>query len=242
MRPVIVQCVCGAQTIEVFVRRDGAGGVASCWIALDDQALARPGCSPDEHTNEVIERRNARLLAASAPSSAVPTDPRDAQVRCGCRRLTRVHTSNIRELREPPHVEDPPDPRVPVGPTSCWLAIAGDGGPEAGCAPDARTWDVLERAHRGHRPTQDVELEEHGAELRPSTEDMERFGALLASASPAGETKTPVADDEPEMLSLFAAQRDHSPLQRAPDTGAPCANGSIRRGRISWHSQIRTKR
>jgi hypothetical protein len=198
-----IACACGALTLAVFARRDSEGNVRSCWVAVADDGIARAGCVPNEDTGGVVERRNARVAAALAPPPVErPTYPAGAIVRCACARLTRVLTSNLNEINDPPAVDDAPDPTVKVGPTACWLAIADDGGPAEGCAPQDRTWEVLERRGRGRRPTSTIELSGVAVSApAPSIEERERFAALRASAAPPGE---PVTPEEPSpMLSLF---------------------------------------
>jgi len=168
-------------------------GCTSCWISIDDSGDLVPGCAPDERTYGLLKRRHyvARRMYDRA-----------GVIRCACGRLTRVHTSDLNCLASPSPVADPPDPAIPVESATCWLAIDADCGPMAGCTPDERTWDVLERRGRGRRPTETVELEvQSPISNAPTTEERERFEALKAvTARPAPKAR---AASQPQMLSLF---------------------------------------
>jgi hypothetical protein len=202
--PESVTCACGATTIYALARCGAAGAVTSCWIALDDEGRARPGCVPDERTGDVAERRNARLDEVIWPRPARVTYVGGTVMRCACGRTTRVITSNFSTLPEPRTVADPPDPAAPVGPTACWLATSPDGGPEAGCTPDERTWDVLARARGFVRPGHDIVLEEVERTATIPDEARAAFKDALVhrTADPAPETPSP-AEDKPLLLSLF---------------------------------------
>lgn len=177
-----------------------------CWVAIEDDGTLVAGCSPDDRTTGLLQRReryrNDQLAAAGRlPSRARHVYPRGAVIRCACGRRTRVHTSNIDCLVDAPACADPPDPAVPVSSTSCWLAIADDGGPAEGCVPDDRTYDVLERSRRGHRPAPEVRLEERPfLTIAPTSEDRERFEALRTAADAMPRA---TVEDPPPMLSLF---------------------------------------
>ena len=168
-------------------------GCTSCWISIDESGDLAPGCAPDERTDGLLRRRNyvARRVYDRA-----------GIIRCACGRLSRVHTSNLNCIASPPPVADPPDLAIPVGSTACWLAIDTDGGPMAGCTPDERTWDVLERRRRGTRPIATIELEvQSSMSNAPTAEERERFEALKAvTARPGPKAK---AASQPQMLSLF---------------------------------------
>jgi hypothetical protein len=141
----LVECVCGSRTLDTFLHRNLQGGITGCWITLDEQGLARPGCAPDINTEGVVTRRNDRMLTVHTPRPTRTQYPSGALVRCACGSLTRVLTSNVNELVDPPTIDNPPDPAVAIGPTTCWLAIAEDGSPIAGCEPQDRTHEVLGR-------------------------------------------------------------------------------------------------
>jgi hypothetical protein len=97
---------------------------------------------------------------------------------------------------EPRTVADPPDPAAPVGPTACWLATSPDGGPEAGCTPDERTWDVLARARGFVRPGHDIVLEEVERTATIPNEARAAFKDALVhrTADPALEAPSPAEE------------------------------------------------
>lgn len=166
----LVSCLCGARTLPTFTRRDSAGEVTSCWIAIDVDGRARSGCSPDERTSEIVPRRNARVDAMAAPLVPERAVYRGgAKIRCACGRTAFVLTTNLHALAAPPQDRSPVDPSVPVYATACWISIAEDGGPQEGCCPDARTWEVLARARGINPPKPEVVLEALPT-LRPSDE------------------------------------------------------------------------
>jgi hypothetical protein len=208
-QPAPVTCACGATTIGALAHLDPDGTVRSCWVALADDGRARPGCVPDQRTPDVVYRRNRRLDEEAAPPRPRPSFTGGTLVRCACSRTTRVLTSNFSTLTDRPEVADPPDPSVPFGSTTCWLAIdASDGGPAAGCAPDERTWDVLARSRGIAPPSHAVTLED----VRPAPPPPPRaaasepqaplFGDAVAVA-PATEPEPAPPDDGPVELSLF---------------------------------------
>lgn len=200
-----ITCTCGAKTIAALARFDSNGVVRSCWIALANDGRARPGCLPDERTADIVARRNVRFDEATSPKPAQPIYPGGTIVRCVCGRTTRAFTSDFSSLTNPPAVADPPDAAVPVGPTSCWLAIeAADGGPQAGCTPDERTWDVLARARGVVPPSRAAALEE----ACPASAVSESARTALADALAArdrasGQPRTATPPSGPVELSLF---------------------------------------
>jgi hypothetical protein len=204
----LVSCPCGSVTLPTFVRCDNAGAVTNCWIALDPDGRARPGCHPDERTAEIIPRRNARLDAALSPLSPErPVYRGGAKVRCACGLAAYVLTTNLNALADPSADLTPLDPSVPVMATSCWLAIAEDGGPQEGCSPDSRTWDVLARARGLSEPKAEVILEALPT-LRPSDEARLALLELRANAGRREKPKPVEAAPPPEEtegreLSLF---------------------------------------
>ena len=208
-QPAPVTCACGATTIGALARLDPDGTVRSCWVALADDGRARPGCEPDQRTPDVVDRRNRRLDEAASPRRPQVAFTGGTLVRCACARTTRVLTSNFSTLIERPEVADPPDPSVPFGATTCWLAIATDGGPQAGCTPDERTWDVLARARGTAPPSHAAPLED----VRPAAPSAPRpaatepqaalFGDEAAVVPPPAPSEPPPPDDGPLELSLF---------------------------------------
>jgi hypothetical protein len=209
-QPAPVPCACGATTIGALARLDLDGTVRSCWVALADDGRARPGCAPDRRTPDVVERRNRRLDEAALPRRSHVAVTGGTLVRCACGRITRVLTSNFSTLTDRPDVDDPPDQSVPVGPTTCWLAIdAMDGGPQAGCAPDERTWDVLARSRGIVPPSTAASLEDvrphaptapHPAAVEPLPPPFDDDAAVATSAE---QSEPPTPDDGPVELSLF---------------------------------------
>jgi hypothetical protein len=208
-QPAPVTCACGATTIGALARLDPNGSVRSCWVALAGDGRARPGCVPDQRTPDVVDRRNMRLDEAASPRPPRVEYTGGTLVRCACGRTTRVLTSNFSSLTERPEVADPPDSSVPVGPTTCWLAIdAADGGPEAGCAPDERTWDVLSRSRGIAPPSRAAALEDVRplpARARPAPTEPQAalFADDPATAAVLAQPEPPPSDDGPLELSLF---------------------------------------
>jgi len=209
-QPASVNCACGATTIGALARLDPEGTVSSCWVAFADDGRARPGCAPDRRTPDVVDRRNSRLDEAASPRPPHIAVTGGTLVRCACGRITRVLTSNFSTLTDPPDVADPPDPSVSVGPSTCWLAIdATDGGPQAGCTPDERTWDVLARSRGIAPPSHAAALED----VRPHALTAPRPAAVEPLAPPFGDdaavatspeqSQPPPLDDGPVELSLF---------------------------------------
>jgi hypothetical protein len=202
-----VSCPCGAHTLPTFCRYSGSAAI-SCWIALDDDGRALPGCLPDARTDEIIPRRNARLLAVTLPPEVErPVYEGGKKVHCLCGRTAFVLTTNLNGLSNPPADPAPIDPAVSICSSSCWLAIADDGGPQEGCAPDSRTWEVLARARGIEPPQPEVVLEALPA-LRPSDESRLEFLELQAAAGTRRSKPKPIEPppalepDGPE-LSLF---------------------------------------
>lgn len=206
-RDRLVPCPCGSLTLPTFARYS-AGVVINCWIALDADGRARPGCKPDERTAEIIPRRNARLDLVLIPSPPErPVYRGGAKTHCSCGRTAYVLTTNLNALTEPPMNPDPLDPSVPRKATSCWLSIAEDGGPQEGCKPDGRTWDVLSRARGISAPKAEVILEVLPA-VRPSDEARLELIELRANAGRRGKPKPvepapPPEEPEGPELSLF---------------------------------------
>lgn len=147
-------------------------------------------------------------------------------MRCSCGRDTRVATSNLTSLDAPPLVADPPDPTVPVGPTSCWLSVGDENGPDTGCTPDSRTYDVLERRRRGwKRPAPVVNLVPTPVIVIPD-EDRAAFAALQFQAQAVPKAKAPAraqppTQERPPARAAMKAQPTPPAIAKAPAVLAP---------------------
>jgi hypothetical protein len=205
-----ILCRCAAYTIEAFLVRNDKGEPISCWITLDGAtSIARPGCVPSEWTDDVVARRNSRLQLG--PRDTTPDRPvyaSDLVMRCACGRLTRVLTSSANDKPLVP-VEDPADAQNPHGPQACWLGIADDGGPIAGCAPDYRTWEILARARRQAKPKPCADLVTEAIPTTISAHAREAFERILhPNITVAPEVKAkparakPRNDSQPKQATL----------------------------------------
>jgi hypothetical protein len=176
----LILCRCTAFTIEAFLVRNSEREPVSCWIALDGETgLSRRGCGPSEWTDDVVTRRNSRLkLGPRRTTSDRPVYPTDLLMRCACGRLTRVLTSSANDKPLVP-VQNAADALKPYGPQDCWLGIADDGGPIAGCAPDYRTWEILARARRQAKPKRSADLVAEPIPTTVSAQAREDFERVL---------------------------------------------------------------
>jgi hypothetical protein len=173
-------CQCGATTLAAFSQQNRAGTITSCWVAFSTDGLVRPGCNPNEWTNDLVTRRNARIRAATNSEATRPAHyPGDMLMQCQCGKLTRALTSSANE-QPLVLIENPIRPEFALGPTTCWLAIADDGGPEIGCRPEMRTWEILARARGIMEPQELLVMDDAPVTVRVSDAARERFERLCA--------------------------------------------------------------
>jgi hypothetical protein len=105
--------------------------------------------------------------------------------------MTRALTSSANE-QPLVTVTNPMRPEFLLGPITCWLAISDDGGPEIGCHPEIRTWEILARARGILKPQDQIVMTNESTAPRVSDAARERFERLrdgLPEEMPVKRTK-----------------------------------------------------